>query len=123
MVSMNGFLFFILYMIIFVLFWFWPLIILWIISFIYGFKKDLKKNYRPLNFIIFTLIGAVITTFILFCNISILDNLKNPGSKRSVFIEFQPYLLWVFISTLTTFPMLYLGVFIKNLFPKSSKSN
>lgn len=103
----------------FVFIWFWPLIVLWIISLIYGFKKLPKGNQRPLHFIIFTLIGSIITTFILFAYFAILSSLEEKiDIIKSVSIyttDLQPYFFWLFISASTSFLLLYLGVFIKYL--------
>lgn len=95
-----------------VLFVFWPPIVSWIVSTIFGLKSSYGGNQRIIKFILFSVIFGLAASFLQGGITGILGSFD--GGKVSL-PPFQDYLRLALIFSALNFPFMYLGVFLKQL--------
>jgi len=94
-----------------VLFVFWPPIVSWIASAIFGLKSSYSGKQRIIKFILFSVIFGLAASFLQGGIAGILEGID--GGKAS--FSLQDYLRLALIFSALNFPFMYLGVFLKQL--------
>lgn len=97
---------------------FWPPIVSWIVSTIFGFKNSSIGVERLIRFVIFSVIFGSVATVLLG---GIGAGLSTVDGGESKFFSIQDYFRLTLIFSALNFPFMYFGVFLKRLFSLSKE--